>query len=204
MDISTIIQGSPEWYIERALSLTASHGQEISANGKGLETYVKKKMAEYYSTAERTNYESVDMQRGNELEYQARAIYELEKGVSVKEVGFVRMNEYVLASPDGLVEENGLVEIKCHNDVKHFSLILEGEKLIEKKYIWQMQMQMLVTGRKWCDYCAFNPNFKDTLLVFRIEADEEMHEKLLLGIEAGIELIKTIQMEYEKFSGRSK
>lgn len=178
--------------------MTASNAQAIQANGKGLETYIYKTMAEFYSTAVEDGYINPDMERGKELETEARSLYELEQSVKVEEAGFIEAHEFIGCSPDGLVGKDGLIEIKCHNDEKHFRLICEGVEGIDKGYWWQMQMQMLVTGRTWCDYVAFNPNFKQTLVIHRIEADKEAHEKLLAGLEIGIKLIQEIKQKYER------
>jgi len=198
MIIHDIEQGTDEWHAIREGKLTASHGQEISANGKGLETYIYKMLSEKYSSAERENYTNEHMERGNELEPIARSMYEMQESVSVDEVGFVELDEYTGASPDGFVGEDGGIEIKCHADTKHFRLVLNGEKEIESKYKWQCQMNMLITGRKWWDYVAYNPNFEQSLVIFRIEADEEKHEKLKKGLETGRKLIKEINKQYGK------
>ena len=75
------------------------------------------------------------MDRGNELEPIARDMYELEKGFEVEQVGYIEPDndELVLVSPDGLVEDDGMIEIKSVNDANHFALILEGEKGIDSK-----------------------------------------------------------------------
>jgi putative phage-type endonuclease len=189
------IQGSDEWLEDRKGKLTASNAQAISANGKGLETYVYTLLSEKYSS-NNEKYTNEDMERGNELEAMARKLYELEKDVEIKEVGFIEMDEFSGASPDGLIGEDGLVEIKSPNDKNHF-FIVSTEK-IETKYIWQMQMQMLVTDRKWCDFVSFNPNFEKELVIIRVERDEKKIEKLKIGIEVGKELITKITKQYGK------
>lgn len=185
-------QGTPEWLRLRAKRMTASNAVTIQANGAGLKTYIYTTMAEGFSSAEPENYTNADMERGNELEPQARSLYELETGIVVEEVGFVTIGDYIGASPDGIAGD-GLIEIKAHNDYKHLKLICEGVKGIEPKYIWQMQMQMYVTGRPWCDYVAINPNFEQTLIIHKIEADEKMFDKLEAGFETGIKFIKQIE-----------
>jgi len=189
------IQGSDEWLEDRKGKLTASNAQAISANGKGLETYVYTLLSEKYSS-NNEKYTNEDMERGNELEAMARKLYELEKDVEIKEVGFIEMDEFSGASPDGLIGEDGLVEIKSPNDKNHF-FIVSTEK-IETKYIWQMQMQMLVTDRKWCDFVSFNPNFEKDLVIIRVERDEKKIEKLKIGIEVGKELITKLTKQYGK------
>lgn len=190
-----IAQGTEEWLNMRRGRLTASNAQAIGANGKGLDTYVLTLMAEKYATVQEEQYTNGHMERGNELEDQARTIYELENDVTIEQVGGVS-DGYVWVSPDGLIGEDGGIEIKCHNNVKHFGIILNGLKAVDTKYIWQVQMNLLITGRKWWDLVCYNPNFEQSLITFRIEPDEAKHEKLKLGIEAGIEKIKSYDKQY--------
>ena len=196
MEIHKLEQRTDEWYeLRRKYPLTASNAQAIGNNGKGLETLVWSVLADKYSFADKENITNKDMERGVELEAQARAIYELETGNTVTEVGFVT-NEKVSpvcgASPDGIVGDDGLLEIKCFDDAKHFKYAVHGLE-IESQYEWQVQMQMLVTERKWCDFVAYNPNYKKSLLVKRIERDDVFIEALKVGLKKGEILIKQIE-----------
>ena len=188
-------QGTDEWLSHRIGRLTASNAQAIASNGKGLETYVYTLLSEKYSS-NNEKYTNEDMERGNELEAMARKLYELEKEVEINQVGLVKEGKYISASPDGLIGEDGLVEIKSPNDKNHF-FIVTTEK-IETKYIWQMQMQMLVTDRKWCDFVSFNPNFERELVIIRVERDEKKIDKIKIGIEVGKELIIKLTKQYGK------
>jgi len=188
-----IVQGTDEWRKIRAGKMTASHAQAIGNCGKGLETYVLDMMAESYSSGEYDGYTNPHMERGTELEDQAREMYSLETGSTVEQVGFVEYNEFAGASPDGLISDDGLLEVKCHADRKHFRIILDGKKAIDSKYKWQAQMQLLVTGRKYVAFVCYNPNFKKSLLIFKMTPDEKMQAKLLEGFEIGEEKIKEIK-----------
>lgn len=188
-------QGTEEWLNARKLHITASNAQAIASNGKGLQTYIYKVITENYSK-NTESYQSEDMVRGNELEPIARELYELEKGCTVKQVGFIEMSKYVGCSPDGLVGEEGGVEIKCLNDANHVYLSLTGK--IDSKHDWQMQMCMLVTKRKWWDYVAFNPDLPNELIIIRVPLDTKKQEKLLLGIESGVKLLKQLNEQYGK------
>ena len=185
-------QRTAEWYAVRAGKLTASEAHTIATNGKGLETLVYATLAEKYANEKNEHYMSLDMLRGVELEEQARQTYELLYS-PVQEVGFIEMDEYTGCSPDGLVVDDGGLEIKCPNNEKYFRMMVNGAQEIEKKYLWQCQMSLLVSGRKWWDLCFFNPNFDDSLLVFRQERDGEMQEKLMVGILKGVQMIKNIE-----------
>lgn len=194
--IHDVQQKSDEWYaLRRQYPLTASNAQAIGNNGKGLETLVWSVLADRHSFAEKEGYTNNDIDRGNELEAQARAIYELETGNKVVEVGFVTNEEISPvggASPDGLIGDDGLLEIKCFDDVKHFKYAIEG-LVAESQYVWQMQMQMLITGREWVDFVAYNPNFRKSLLIERYYSDDEMQTKLKEGLVTGEKLIKEIE-----------
>lgn len=198
MKIHNVLQQTPDWDILRIdFPFTASNAQAIGNQGKGLETLIYKKLSEKYSTAETENYTNADLDRGNELEPLARSMYELETGLIVTQVGFVTNKKYELsgASPDGLVDK-GLIEIKCLNDVKHFSNVIELK--IESKYYWQMQMQMLITNRKWCDYVLFNPNFEKSLLIKRVKPDKDKQEKIIEGIIKGVKMYKELEIKFNK------
>ena len=193
-----LIQQTPEWFKLRELKMTASHGTAIGNAGKGLGTYIYQLVSEYYSTAERVNYTNKDLERGNELEPQARSIYELETGNEVKEVGFVEYNKYVGCSPDGLVGKDGGVEIKCPNDVNYFKMLLNGESAIDSTYKWQVQNNLLVIGRKWFDLVFYNPNFNKSILIYRIYPGKIMQTKLQEGFVKGEIMIKNLIKKVKK------
>lgn len=197
--IYEMTQGSAEWMQVRKGKLTASHAQAIASNGKGLETYIYDILTEKYSSNQE-QYTNDDIARGNELEETARELYQLETGNKVKQVGFIARDEFVGCSPDGLVGQEGGIEIKCLNDRNHLHLSITEK--IEKKHIWQIQMNLLITNRNWWDYVAFNPNLPKELVIIRVEPDQEMHEKLREGIEKGIKQLKKLEKEYERIRER--
>lgn len=192
MKLHQMEQLSEEWFEIRKGKMTASNAQAIGNNGKGLDTYIIEIMSDYYSSGEKESYTNPDIERGIELENTAREIYELDNDYKIEQVGFIELNKYVGCSPDGLIGKDGGIEIKALKDSKHFKMILNGEKEIESKYIWQIQMNLFITGRKWWDYVSYNPNFEKSLMVFRIEPDQKKFEKLKEGIENGTQQIKDI------------
>ena len=196
MKIYNFEQRTDEWYNIRKGKMTASNAETIIANGKGLETYIYNLMAEYYSSAEKENYINADMQRGIDLEPEARLEFEFYTNLDVQEVGFIEHNEFIGVSPDGLIGDDGLIEIKCPNDSIYFKLLLSNN--IKPEYIAQMQMQMYVTDRQYCYFVSYNPNFEKSLYIKKINRDEEMIEKLKKGLERGTELIKEIKKQFEE------
>jgi len=202
MKIYNFDQRTEDWYNIRKGKMTASNASIIATNGKGLETYIYSLMADYYSNAEQEHYVNADMQRGIDLEPEAKIEFQFYTGLDVQEVGFVELNEYVGVSPDGLVGDDGLIEVKCPKDDIYFRLLLNDN--IKPEYIAQMQMQMLVTERKHCYFVSYNPNFEKTLFIKKIDRDEEMIAKIQAGLDYGTNLIKEIKCNYEKLKGESK
>ena len=189
MKTHNIKQGTPEWHELKKGRFSATNGSAIGNAGKGLATLITEKALDYVFGSEPTvaNYY---MAKGNECEPIARMLYELEYN-SVQEVGFVELNEWVGCSPDGLVGDDGLVEIKWYNRNKFLIYTKEGK--IDSSHLWQMQFQMFVTGRQWCDYVVYNDCF-DRIIVTRIAKDDEKITK----IEAGLVIaIPRLQREIE-------
>ena len=202
MKIHNFEQRTEDWYNIRKGKMTASNAETIIANGKGLETYIYNLMAEYYSSAEKENYINADMQRGIDLEPEARLEFEFYTDLDVQEVGFIEYNEFIGVSPDGLIGDDGLIEIKCPNDSIYFKLLLSNN--IKPEYIAQMQMQMYVTDRQYCYFVSYNPNFEKSLYIKNISRDEEMIEKLKKGLERGTQLIKEIKENFRKVGTNGK
>lgn len=201
MKLHNVEQKSVEWFeLRKKYPLTASYAQAIGNQGKGLESLCWEKMAELYSSGEKEEFSTVHTERGNELEPQARALYELKTGNTVEEVGFITdesISPVGGASPDGMVGEDGGIEIKCFNDTKFFKMIIENKRTgtfkIETQYEWQMQQQMLFGQRKWVDFVAYNPNFKQSLLIQRVYPDLVKQQKIITGLKMGEKIIREIK-----------
>jgi putative phage-type endonuclease len=196
MKIYNIQQGTQEWFDIRKLKMTGSKAQAIGNNSKGLETYIYELVADYYSSQEKEQYTNEDLERGNELEEQARGVYELETGNKTEQVGFIELDEFTGVSPDGLVGKDGGLEIKCLNDKRYFKELMSDKRTTD--YDWQIQMCLYVTGRKWWDLVIYNPNFKQNIIIYRIESDEEKQEQLKIGLETGKQIIKDLINKYNK------
>lgn len=190
MIIHNFEQGSDEWFKIRLNKLTASNAHTIGVGGKGLETLCYKLVAEKLTGKVEEGYKSPAMQRGNDLENEAANAYELETGDLTTKVGFCELDEYVGASPDRLINDDGLLEIKCKTDIVYLKELLGCE--IDPEHYSQMQMQLYVTDRKYCIYSIYNPNFKKSLIIKRIERDERAIEKIKVGLETGKAIIKTM------------
>jgi putative phage-type endonuclease len=201
-------QGTPEWQALRVGKLTASRVADMLATVKTGESMSRKNLradiiAERLTGNKADSYSNAAMNWGVETEPQARVAYEVFSYNFVDQVAFV--DHPTIAnfgcSPDGLVGDDGLIEIKCPNTSTHLEYI-ETRKP-PSKYLTQMMSQMSVTGRRWCDWVSFDPRLPDglKLLVVRIERDDEMIAKIeaeainfLAEVDAKIvELYKKVQ-----------
>ena len=169
--MTEIIQRSPEWFAARCGKVTASRVADIVAKTKtgysaSRENYLAQLVCERMTGKPAESYSNSAMQWGVDQEVYARSAYELAKDVLVQEVGFVvHPNiENAGASPDGLVGEFGLVEIKCPNTATHIQTLLDQK--VPDKYNIQMQWQMACTGRQWCDFASFDPRMEEGLQLF--------------------------------------
>lgn len=183
-------QLSQEWFEARLGKVTASRVSDVLATRKGQESAVRAKYKIQLATERMTNkktdtYMNQAMQDGVEREPMAREIYEKFKDVTVNEIGFVQHPaiEMAGASPDGLVGDEGIIEIKCPIETTHTTNLLE--KKLPAKYKPQVQFQLASTGRKWCDFISYNPNFEPRLqlMIVRVERDDEYIEMLEVKIK---------------------
>lgn len=178
-------QGSAEWLSARAGCLTASAIADMLAKTKTGESASRANLrarlvAERLTGIPQDGFSNAAMQWGNEQEPFARAAYEIHSGNLVDQTGLVMHPNipYAGASPDGLIDECGLVEIKCPNTATHVEYLLSGTP--PNKYQPQMMWQMECTGRQWCDFVSFDPRMPEHLQLFvvRFERDEERLDDL--------------------------
>lgn len=177
MIVSMARQGSGEWRAARCGVVTASNFRAVLTGGQGRtrETYLMRLTQELLTgqVAEPSFY-SEAMSRGVDLEPHARKAYERHTGLAVREVGLVWLDESrrVAASPDGLIEEEGGLEIKCPLPRTHEKYLYAGT--LPATYVAQVQGNLWVTGRKWWDFVSFAPEFpeRNRLMVCRVHRDE--------------------------------
>jgi putative phage-type endonuclease len=182
-----LIQGSEEWLEARKGSLGASQIADVVARGakgwglsKSRATLMRRLLGERLTGQRQAMRITPEMQHGIDTEPVARVAYEFYRGVSVAQVGLV-LHPTIKgshASPDGLVGDDGLVEIKCRHVAGHLEMLEDGAPSTE--YVLQCHWQMICTGRAWCDLAYFNPFFAEhlKLKIIRIERDQEMTELL--------------------------
>lgn len=174
-------QRTEEWFRERMGKVTASRIADVMARtksgyGASRKNYMTELLVERLTGEREESYINAAMQRGIDEEPVARTEYELERGVLVEEVGFVPHPSIEMsgASPDGLVGDDGMVEIKCPNTATHVETLIT--KSVDRKYLLQMQWQMACTGRAWCDFVSFDSRMPAELamVVIRVPRDEDM------------------------------
>jgi putative phage-type endonuclease len=175
-----IEQRSEAWFQSRMGKVTASRVADVVAKTKSgysasRANYMAQLVVERMTNKQAESYSNAAMEWGTEQEPLARAAYEAEVDVLVEEVGMIDHPTVEMsgASPDGLVGDDGLVEIKCPTTATHIDTLM-GEQA-PKKYYDQMQWQMACTGRKWCDFVSFDPRMPEGLQLFvkRVERDDE-------------------------------
>lgn len=185
MNSIELVQGTDEWRRARAGSLGASQIGDMMAKTRtgwgASRANLEAQLLVERLTSEPTNgFVSAAMQWGTDTEPQARIAYEFHANAEVVEVGLIRhptiSNSH--ASPDGLVGEHGMIEIKCPQSAQHIATLL-GEP-IAAKYIAQAQWQMACSGRQWVDWISFDPRFPPImqLHVRRITRDNAMIAEL--------------------------
>mgnify|MGYP001004163394 CR=1 FL=1 len=174
-------QHSPEWYAARLGKATASRVADVMAKTKSgysasRANYMAELLCERLTGKRSEGFTSAAMAWGTEIEPQARAAYAFLTDVDVIETGFVDHPTIAMlgASPDGLVGETGLVEIKCPNTATHIDTLLS--EAIPEKYRLQMHVQMMCTGRAWCDFVSFDPRLPADLQLWvsRVQRDGAM------------------------------
>lgn len=176
-------QRSEEWFQARLGKVTASRVADVLAKIKSGESasrrnYKIQLVSERLTGEKQETYVNQAMQDGIDREQFARDRYVQQFG-EVEEVGFIQHPTLEAgASPDGLVGTDGIIEIKCPMGSTHTETLMTQE--VPSKYVPQIQFQLLVTGRKWCDFVSYNPMFPENLQVFvrRVFANKEYQQEL--------------------------
>ena len=184
-------QRTEEWFSARMGCVTASRTADVMAKTKSgyaasRANYMAELICERLTCERQGGFSSAAMQWGTETEPQARMAYEIITGATVVETGFVLHPEIAGfgASPDGLIGDDGLIEIKCPNTATHIDTLLADK--VPTKYIIQMHVQMLCTGRVWCDFVSFDPRLPIDLHMFikRVERDNKLAEEIVTEVQS--------------------
>lgn len=184
LEIFDFDQGSAEWFEARRGVPTASNFGALLAKGEGKtrRTYLLKLVGEALTGELTEGFSNKHTDRGHEMEPTAREMYAFAHDVEPIKVGFMRRGR-AGASPDSLVETNGLLEIKTK--LPHLQLDVLDKKKLPSEHVPQVQGQLLVSGRDYCDFVSYWPRLP--LFVIRVERDEKY--------------IKTLEQEIADFVG---
>lgn len=196
-----VVQGSDAWRLARCGSLGASSVHEVVAKTRSgpsasRQNCLTRLVLERLTGRPQDTFKTPAMIAGTEREPLARAAYEVAHGVFVTEVGLVRHPTiaWTHASPDGLVGDAGLLEIKCPQPAAHLEVLMTGK--VPDKYLTQMAWQMACTGSEWCDFASWSSDFPEHLQLWerRVDRDDELIAELetevrefLAEVEAAVE-----------------
>lgn len=179
-DVITAPQRSEAWFTARLGRLCASDAPKMAATVQKGEAADRRDLRMRLVCERLTGrpaaepYTNSDMERGVELEPQARIAYEFATGLSVQQTGFLSHHEFMVgASPDGVIGDyEGLVEIKCPRSARHLSYLRDG--VVPTKYLPQLLHQLWVSGAGYVDFASFDPEMPERLQLFvvRLERDE--------------------------------
>ena len=182
----TCEQGTEEWYNARLGKVTASRFKDVMTNGRGsaasktAESYMMQLIAESLTQNVVNEFSTPATKWGTDNEPAARSLYEWRTGVPIEEVGFATIADCdkVGASTDGLIGDEMCVEIKCpYNSVNHLRTIETG---VPKVYEWQIQGQLWVLDRTFCEFISYDPRMPESyrMVTFEVERDEDMIDML--------------------------
>ena len=179
-------QRTDDWFAARCGRITASRLADVMAKTKSgysasRKNYMMELICQRLTGKCEPGFTSGPMMRGTELEPLAREMYVLNQfDAEVTEVGFIPHPtiEWFGASPDGLVNDDGLIEIKCPNTATHIETMRTGKP--KREYILQMHAQMMCTGRNWCDFVSFDNRLPEDLSYFetRIHRDATLVQEI--------------------------
>lgn len=183
-------QNSEEWFALRRGKFTASTFKDLfmGKDTQGYKDAIYKVAFERLTNTIPESFSNEWMQRGTELEPEARTWYEFEKNVEILNAGFIEYNDWIGASPDGLIGEDGLIEIKCPKYTTMMDYLIKKE--LPKTYYYQVHGQLFITDRKYCDFIAYHPSLPK--LVLRIERNKDVDKEILDKLFAAIKEVETI------------
>lgn len=195
-----ISQRSPEWLAARLGRFTASDFHTFLGDSKTKGDMLWEKVAErLFHDSDDNGFTTFAMERGTILEAEARRVYTIATGDKVKEVGIVlpddddKYAEWIASSPDGLVGKDGMIEIKCplaKNFLQWTTPTDSGREVsyIKPEYKTQVQFNLMVTGRDWCDFLYYHP--RGGVAISRIYHDNDYIDRIKTALDGCIEFVK--------------
>ncbi len=192
-------QNSPEWYAARLGIPTASRFKDVIAKGQGLtrRKYLYTLAGERLTGEQAESYTNEAMERGHALEAEARERYAFQRDAEPQLVGFMRRKvgeHWIGASPDALLGEDGLLEIKTKLPHLHLEA-LESNRL-PPEHVAQVQGQLWISGRQWCDFVSYWPRLP--LFCIRVPRDDAYIDTLTVEVEAFNAELSAIVRKYQR------
>lgn len=205
MKIIDVAQNSVEWMIARSGVVTASELDAIISpiweirKGEGVETYLAQKLAEQWIGGALPSLDGIfDIEQGKILEEEAKPFYTLTTGEEIQSVGFITTDDgKVGCSPDGLLGDDGGIEIKCPRIETHIKYLLTGK--LPKQYAAQVHGSMFVTGRKWWKFMSYRRNFPPMILT--IHRDEKIQAEIKKATDAFLARLEENMATLVKLNG---
>lgn len=190
MKFYNIEQNSDEWMDLRRGKFTASSFRDLfmKTTTSTYEKAIYKVVFERLTGESPESFTSEYMERGHDLEPLAVEQYEMIKFNDTYPGGFFELNKWIGASPDRLIGDDGILEIKCPAYNTMLSYLLK--KTLPATYYYQVHGQLYVTGRKYCDFMAYHPSLKS--LIIRINSDDEINKLIESKLIESIKLAKSI------------
>jgi putative phage-type endonuclease len=208
MSDAELVQGSEEWRRARVGSLGGSRMQEAIARtktgyGASRANLMAELICEQLTGQPADKFITQAMQHGTDTEPEARNAYAFYSGNTVDQVGLIRHPaiEGSHSSPDGLIGEDGCLELKCPQPAAHLETLLGQE--IPVRYVTQMMWLMAVTGRQWCDYASYNPSFPEHMRLFvkRVKRDDRLIAELETEVAAFLQELAAKLAQLESLYG---
>ena len=210
------LQRTSEWFNDRLFRFTSSELDKLLSEPKSKASkdagelsesskeYVYDKISEYITNGTILDYRELNTKEvkwGEQYEDEARTVYECVTGNQVDLCGFIPYNDYFGGSPDGLVGSDGMIEIKCPYEGRIFVkyLLLEKPddlKKLKRVYYTQIQGNLLATGRKWCDFVAYDPRVQNKDLainILRIDRDDSYIAECVEQLEKANNYMNTVK-----------
>lgn len=198
-------QRTNEWHDLRLGKITGSCFYKLLGTPATSQKYLYQKASEIItkSKSDSDSFNNIHTQRGLDYECIAKAEYIKNTWTIVNDVGLIILNDYVACSPDGLIGDDGIIEIKipdCYNYLERVLAIhKDGEKAIPYEHYAQMQFNMYVSKRSWCDYVLYNPKhalYNNGIFIYKVNIDYKMQDQINQVLEVSIEKIKEYVQTY--------
>jgi len=196
MIIHDVEQGSAEWFILKMGRFSGSNFSKIvgAKTNKGYTDELYRVVGEVLTGKYEETYKNKDMERGNEEEPIACKWYENKTGEFVDKIGFVEHSERVGFSPDGFVNNDGMIEIKTAKRTVQIARLYKNK--LPSEHRWQVQGGLWVCEREWCDFVSYNPELDK--LIIRVYRDEKAIKELQEHLEVAINEVNEILTKLEK------